>query len=162
MSDSVVVIPVFVSFLSIFYTHLRAYDRWRQHALKYKEAEDRGVHVEQSSVYKKLNVLESVYADLLGPDFRYRLGIQVLCHHPPVPVCLVCLSGFSLGGVPYTHTHTDLAIATDATNPTGQRNRPRLLERAAESKRVRKAHVGQSMVSGADRSRRSLSLPQDG
>ena len=40
--------------------------------------EDHGVHIEQASVYKKLNVLESVYSDLLGSDFRYRLGIQVL------------------------------------------------------------------------------------
>ena len=27
-------------------------------------------------VYKKLNLLESIYIDLLGPDFRYRVGVQ--------------------------------------------------------------------------------------
>jgi hypothetical protein len=48
-----------------------------QHALKFKEQEDHGIHIERSSVYKKLNLLESIYIDLLGNDFRYRLGIQV-------------------------------------------------------------------------------------
>ena len=61
--------------------------------------EDHGVHIEQASVYKKLNVLESVYSDLLGSDFRYRLGIQVLWLSPlclplaaSLPLCLSVLS----------------------------------------------------------------------
>ena len=33
-------------------------------------------HTHTLQVYKKLNLLESIYIDLLGPDFRYRVGVQ--------------------------------------------------------------------------------------
>ena len=32
--------------------------------------------IESSSVYKKLNLLEAIYIRLLGPDFRYRIGVS--------------------------------------------------------------------------------------
>ena len=47
-----------------------------QHALKYKELEDNGITIERATVYKKLNVLESIFIHLLGDSYRYRLGIQ--------------------------------------------------------------------------------------
>ena len=56
--------------------HTRSLLYVHQHALKYKELEDHGITIERATVYKKINLLESIFIHLLGDSFRYRLGIQ--------------------------------------------------------------------------------------
>ena len=62
-------------------THAHAVCASRTHARTNinvaQELEDHGIHIERCTVYKKLNLLESIYIHLLGNDFRYRMGTQV-------------------------------------------------------------------------------------